>query len=76
MSPSSNGRARARRIVDFAPDYRELLKEGEATDGVLPKGLDTALEYTHKSCNAKGKKGMVLYKDAGDKRVLFVFGQL
>ena len=43
---------------------------------MLPKGLDTALEYTHKSCNAKGKKGMVLYKDAGDKRVLFVFGQL
>ena len=59
-------------MVDFAPDYSELLKEGEATDGVLPKGL----EYTHKSCDAKGKKGMVLYKDTGDNRVLFVFGQL
>ena len=40
----------------------------EATDGVLQSGL----EYTHRICNAKGKKGMVLYKDTGDNRMLFV----
>ena len=38
---------------DFAPDYRELLKD--CTVGVLPSGL----EYTLLSCDAKGKKGMV-----------------
>ena len=39
-----------------------------ATDVVLQSGL----EYTHKSCKAKSKKGMVLYTDAEDNHVLFV----
>ena len=43
------------RMGDFAPDYSKLLKD--STDGVLPSGL----EYTLRSCDAKGKKGMVLY---------------
>ena len=42
--------------------------EGPATDSVLPSGF----EYTFRSCDAKGKKGMVLYKDAGGNRTLFV----
>ena len=57
----------AERMGDFAPEYLLLLEE-EATDGVLP----SVLEYTHRSCDAKDMKGMVLYKDAGDNRVLFV----
>ena len=55
------------RMGDFAPDYRELLK-ADSMDGVLPSGL----EYTLRSCDAKGKKGMVLYKDACGNRALFV----
>ena len=35
---------------------------------MLPSGL----EYTLGSCDAKGKKGMVLYKDAGGNSALFV----
>ena len=41
------------RMGDFAPDYRELLK-ADSMDGVLPSGL----EYTLRSCDAKGKKGI------------------
>ena len=51
---------------DFAPDHHELLKD--ATNGVLPSGL----EYMLRSCDTKGKKGMVLYKDEGGNYVLFV----
>ena len=54
------------RMGDFAPDYRELLKK--ATGGVLP----SCLEYTLRSCDAKGKKGMALYMDAGGNCALFV----
>ena len=52
---------------DFAPDYRELLKE-DSMDGVPP----SSLEYTLWSCDTKGKKSMVLYKDAGGNRTLFL----
>ena len=33
--------------------------------------LSSCLEHSHRICDAKGKKGMVLYKDAEDNRVLF-----
>ena len=55
------------RMGDFAPDYRELLKV-DSMDSVPP----SCLEYTLWSCDAKGKKGMVLCKDAGGNSALFV----
>ena len=53
------------RLCDQIPRAAE---GGHCTDGVLPSGL----QYTLRSCDAKGKKGMVLYKDAGGNRALFV----
>ena len=53
------------RLCDQIPRAAE---GGHCTDGVLPSGL----QYTLRSCDAKGKKGMVLYKDAAGNRALFV----
>ena len=44
---------------DFAPDFHR-------------RRAPERPQYTLRSCDAKGKKGMVLYKDAGGNRALFV----
>ena len=60
------------KLATYRSAWRLCARLPQAAEGRHGRRVPSGLEYTLRSRDAKGKKGMVLYKDAGGNRALFV----